>query len=250
MRDVHPKQFRLPKQLSEASGLTMSEDGRMFCHDDELAIVYQLDYTTGKIVKQFSLGRISLRGDFEDIAMKGEMMYLVSSNGSIYEFKEGNNGAQVPYKTYKTLLTVQNDVEGLVYDRHTDCLLLACKGDPGKGYADYKAVYAFSLKDKKLNKTPRLLIPMRTVGKNAHRGQFNPSGIALHPTSGTYFVISANGRSIVEMSSDGTVLDQQEILNRLNRQPEGIAFAPDLTMIICNDGQGGNGVLTLYPLAH
>src|SRR5437867_8988129 len=83
LRDPHAKQFHLPKQLSEASGLTMSADGRLFSHNDELGIVYQIDYTTGKIVKQFSLGTITLRGDFEGIAMNGGMMYLVASNGNI-----------------------------------------------------------------------------------------------------------------------------------------------------------------------
>ncbi len=250
LRKAHPKQFRLPKRLSEASGLAMSDDGRLFSHNDELGVVYQVDYTTGKIVKQFSLGTITLRGDFEDIAIKGEMMYLVSSNGTVYEFRDGKDGGRVPYEARKTFLTTKNDVEGLVYDRESDCLLLACKDDPGKGYSNFKAVYAFSLKDHTLNRTPRLLIPLEVVAKKAFKGEFNPSGIAKHPKSGTYFIISSNGRSIIEMSANGTVLAQEDIPNKVNKQPEGITFAPDLTMIICDDGQGGAGMITLYPLNH
>lgn len=249
LSDKHPRQFKLPKRLSEASGLAMSDDGRLFCHDDESAVVYEVDYTKGKIVKQFSLGSGFLKGDFEGIAIKKDTIYMVESNGNIFAFREGENNSRVKFQLYRTPLSHKNDIEGLEYDPETDCLLLACKGDAGNGLGDYKAVYAFSLKSYKLLKKPRLLIQLSDVAKNARRGQFNPSGIALHPKSGTYFIISADGESIVELSKDGRLLGQQEISKKANSQPEGIAFALDLSMILCNDGQGEMGTLTVYPVA-
>lgn len=246
--DRNPTQFNLPRRLSEASGLAFSPDGRLFCHNDELGIVFQVNYTDGSIVKQFSLGRIAVRADFEGIALAGEWFYLVSSNGNIYEFKEGKDNGHVSYEVYKTPLNPNNDVEGLEYDGETRCLLLACKGDPGKGHKGYKAVYAFSLADKKLIEKPRLLIPLSVVVKKGHGGEFNSSGIAKHPKSGTYFIISANDRSIIEITEKGDVLAQKDIPQKVNEQPEGIAFAPDLSMIICNDMKGGPGKMTVYPL--
>ncbi|MBM2840635.1 MAG: hypothetical protein HW412_1163 [Bacteroidetes bacterium] len=246
--DRNPTQFNLPRRLSEASGLAFSPDGRLFCHNDELGIVFQVNYTDGSIVKQFSLGRIAVRADFEGIAIAGEWFYLASSNGNIYEFKEGKNSGRVSYEVYKTPLNPNNDVEGLEYDGESRCLLLACKGDPGKGHKGYKAVYAFSLADKKLIEKPRLLIPLSVVVKKGHGGEFNSSGIAKHPKSGTYFVISANGGSIIEITEEGDVLAQKDIPQKVNEQPEGIAFAPDLSIIICNDMKGGVGKMTVYPL--
>jgi len=248
LSDKSPTQFKLPKRLSEASGLSMSDDGRLFSHDDENGVVYQVDYTSGKIVKRFFLGTFTITGDFEGMATKGRMFYLVISNGDILEFREGKDEERVSYHVYKTLLTQANDVEGLEYDKSTDCLLLLCKGYPGKGLSGYKGVYAFSLKTKALEQKPRLLISLKAVKKVAHKGEFNPSGVAIHPVSRTYFIISADGHSIVEMTTDGVILGQQEIPREVNSQPEGITFAPDNTMIICNDGQGKTGTLTLYPL--
>jgi uncharacterized protein YjiK len=252
LSDKHPQQFRLPKRLSEASGLAMSDDGRLFCHDDESATVYQVDYANGKIVKQFSLGSGFLKGDFEGIAIKKDTLYMVESNGNIFAFREGENNSRVKFQMYRTSLSHKNDVEGLEYDPETDCLLLACKGEPSltsgkKKHHGYKAVYAFSLKTYKLLEKPRFLIPLDAVTKSARNGQFNPSGIARHPKSGTYFIITADGESIIELSRDGKILAQQEISKKANSQPEGIAFAPDLSMILCNDGQGGSGTLTVYP---
>ena len=244
----HPKQFKLPGRLSEASGLAMTDDGRLFCHEDENGVVYEVDYTSGKVIKYFSVGKFTIRGDFEGIAIKGPTMYLVSSNGNILEFPEGRNKSWVPYTVYRTPLTSGNNVEGLTYDSETDCLLLACKWSPGKGYDGYKAVYEFSLKKKKLSKHPRFLISLAEVTKKSRGGRFNPSDIARHPVSGTFFIIAANGESIIEISRDGNLLAQQEIPKKVNPQPEGITFAPDLTMLICNDMDGGTGTLTLYPV--
>lgn len=242
-----PRLITLPKKVSEASGLAMAADGRLFCHDDERGVVYQLDYSNGKIIKQFSLGRFGVNADFEDIAVKGKMLYLIESNGTVYEFPEANDGQRVEFKTYKTFLTAKNDVEGLVYDNETDCLLLLCKGSAGKEYNGYKAVYTFSLKTKTLSAKPRFLIPLDQATKNSSKNEFHPSAIAKHPKSGTFFIIAAQGSSIIELSKDGKILAQRRINSKANPHPEGVAFAPDQTLIVCNDGQGGRGTITLYP---
>lgn len=244
---ARPKaRFKLPARLSEISGLTMTDDGRLFAHDDERGVVYQLDYTTGRIVKQFSLGRWGVRADFEGIAVKGKVFYLVESNGTLYEFPEGKNDERVSFRTYRTFLTSKNDVEGLCYDPTTDALLLLCKADPGKGYQKHKAVYEFSLKTKSLSSQPRLLIPLKDVTRSSDGHLFNPSGIERHPRSGTFFVIAAQGHAIVELASDGTVLAQQRINKKSDPHPEGITFAPDGSLLLCNDGQGGSGSLSVY----
>ncbi|PLX31312.1 MAG: hypothetical protein C0600_06030 [Ignavibacteria bacterium] len=64
-------QFELPKRLKEISGLAVDDRGRLFAHDDESGIVYQLDPMTGKIVKSFRLGRTLVTEDFEGIAIAG-----------------------------------------------------------------------------------------------------------------------------------------------------------------------------------
>ncbi|MBX2990666.1 MAG: SdiA-regulated domain-containing protein [Bacteroidetes bacterium] len=243
LSDKKPRQFVLPNKLAEASGLAMTDDGRLFCHDDERAVVYQIDYSNGAVVKQFSLGRFGVRGDFEDIAVVGRLFYLVESNGTIYEFPEAGNGQTVEFRTYTTPLTTKNDVEGLEYDPETHSLLLACKEFPGKGYEGHRAVYSFSLKTKQLLPAPRFLIPL----KNIRGKEFKPSGIARHPKTGTFFIIAARGSTIIEISKEGKILSQQPINRKVNTHPEGIAFAPDLTLILCNDGQGKRGTLILYP---
>ncbi len=249
LSDKSAVSVKLPGRLSEASGLAMSQDGRLFSHDDEVATVYQVDYATGKILKQFSLGRFGIKGDFEDIAIAGNLMYLIRSDGVIYEFPEGDDGRTVEYRTYKTPLTASHDVEGMCYDPETDALLLACKAFPGKGYEGHRAVYSFSLKSKSLNPKPRFLIRLSEVAKTSDKGEFRPSGIERHPVTGSFFVIAAHGSSIIELSREGHLLAQQSINKKVNSHPEGITFTPDLTLVLCNDGQKAKGTLSLYPAA-
>ncbi len=247
LSDKQPLQFRLPAKLGEASGLATTTDGRLLTHNDEHGTVYDIDYSNGAIRKQFTFGSSLLRADFEDIACVENMVYMVTSDGDIYAFREGQNGERKQFQTYKTFLSRKNDVEGLAYDPVTDCLLLACKGSAGSGLEQYKAVYSFSLKGKKLLDKPRFLLPLKAFAKTARRGQFNPSGIARHPISGTFFIISSDGELIVEISKDGNLLSHQKIPKKVNSHPEGIAFTKDLTMILCNDGQGKASTITLYP---
>ncbi|MBC7788949.1 MAG: hypothetical protein H7Z74_03295, partial [Anaerolineae bacterium] len=87
----------LPGKLAEISGLAISQDGRMFAHDDERAVIFELN-ASGEIVKSFELGDRTVRGDFEGLAMAGGRFYMITSDGIIYEADEGDNGERVAFE--------------------------------------------------------------------------------------------------------------------------------------------------------
>lgn len=239
--------FELSSEIREISGLEMSKDNRLFAHNDERGIIYQLDLNSGNIIKKFIIGRFIKKSDFEGIAIAGDFFYLVTSNGKIAEFKEAGNRGSSPYELYHTGLNKKNNVEGLCYDPDTKCLLLACKGDAGKEFKNYKAVYAFSLETKKLIPEPRFLIKEKTILSQYNVDEFKPSGIAMHPLTGTYFILAAAGRIIVELSRDGKILDAQKLNHKIHEQPEGICFSTDYTMFISDEGKK-HGKLTRYKI--
>jgi uncharacterized protein YjiK len=248
----HPQAAELPGELGEASGLAVSNDGFLYCHDDEAGIVYRIDHESGRVVSRFSVGAVTLTGDFEGIAVKGDTLFLISSEGVLFRFRAAENGRRVRYSVIKTPLGRANDVEGLEYDPATDCLLIACKGKAGLTKAEWRkfddgaAVYALPLRTQRLQSEPRFLIPR--MGKGAKGRRFCPSGIARHPAKGTFLVISGPSREIVELAPDGTLLARRSIEGEVNRQPEGIAVLPDGTLVLCNEGQGKKGTLVRYPM--
>ncbi len=242
-----PKVVALPGALGEISGLSLTSGGRLFCHNDEAGTIYEIDYKTGKEIKHFSLGMFTLTGDFEGIAAaKQDTLFLVNSSGVLHRFREGPAGKSVKYDVFKTSLTVKNDVEGLAYDPKTDCLLLACKGDGGKGLGKDKAIYAFSLKTYKLDPKPRFVLSVKDILAQTGKKEFNPSAIERHPITGNFFVLAYNGLAIAEINPEGKILGVSELKKSLHPQPEGLAIANDGTLIISNEGQGKTATLVIY----
>lgn len=244
--DKKPPQHSLKKSLREISGLTFTPDGRLLCHGDEAAYVYEIDYHTGAEKKRFSLGRPAIVQDFEGMAVKKDTVFLVTSNGVLFRCREGANGENVSFQSFRSGLDVRYDVEGLAYDPATDCLLLACKGYAGKDYEKQKAVYAFSLRTYKLLPRPRFLLPLQIVASETDKKEFNPSGIERHPITGIFFVIAYNGFSIIELTPKGEVVGQSDLPKSVHKQPEGIAIASDGTMVIANEGGNKDATLVIY----
>jgi uncharacterized protein YjiK len=247
----------------ELSGLAMTKDGRLFGHNDEKADIYQIDYSNGSIIKSFSIGEKTLKKDFEGIAIVNDLFYLVTSNGEIYEFREGEVKSAVPYKKYKTKLTSKNDVEGLCYDPDTESLLLACKGYPGKNYDGKRAIYSFSLPKKKLKKNPRFLISIEEINSLNEsdftqklgdfflltENSFAPSGIEKHPQRNSFFILTSQGRMILEISAQGELLGKILLDKKHHNQPEGITFTKDYALLISDEGGSGKAKISRYPAA-
>jgi len=260
-REIQRKSYPLPKELREISGLAMTPDGRLFAHDDEKSIIYQIDYNSGEILKEFQVGDKKIKQDFEGITVVDQNIFLVSSSGDLYRFNEGQNGDKVEFSRFETDLSAKYDVEGLCYDPQTEDLLLACKGYAGKGFKDKKAVYAVSSKTLKMIPDPRFLIKesdivsedryslLRKIGSFfllPTQKSFSPSGIARHPRTGSYFILSADDPFLTELSSAGLILGVVHLDASLHKQPEGIEFAPDLSLIIADEGGNSDGYISIY----
>lgn len=236
----------LTSSLTEISGIALTPDGRLFGHHDESSTIYEIDKLSGTIVKWFNVGESVLTEDFEDMVIFGPNFYLVTSKGDLYRFFEQPDRGYSQYKKFSTGLTVKHDVEGLCYDPVTHTLLLACKGSTDKK-PDYKYVYAFDLNTKKLLTEPRFKLSLKEIKSSLGIKDFSPSGIARHPASGTFFIISANDKAIIELSADGELLSQSKLKNNVHRQPEGITFGGDYSMYICDEGAKHTATLTRYP---
>jgi uncharacterized protein YjiK len=242
------KQVKLPDNLREISGLAVTDDGRVFSHNDEKGIVYQIDYSNGKVIKRFAIGDPIPKRDFEGIAIVKDKFYLVVSSGDIYEFKEADDKKSSKYKIYKTGLTSSYNIEGLCYDPLTNSLLAACKGYPGKNYNGYRAVYSFNLKERKLEPKPRFLLSLKNLDKKYDMKNFSPSAIERNPKTGNFFILSSHVRALIEVSPDGKILDGISFSEKKHKQPEGITFLPDMKMLISDEGRGGHGTVTTYKL--
>jgi len=240
-------QIKLPKVLEEISGLAYAGDKFIYTHNDEEGIVFKVSLDTGEIIKKFYVGNKLLKKDFEGIAVVGDSIFLTTSNGILYRFKEAENNGNTDYQKFKTGLTSKNNIEGLCYDDKTNSLLIACKGSAGKNLKGFKAVYSFNLDKYKLNNTPRFLINLDSLNTKFRIKDFSPTGIEVNPDNGNFFIISSIKESIIELSENGELISAVKLDSKEHKQPEGITFSSELTLIISNEGQGKKAKVTLVP---
>lgn len=236
---------KLGSLLREVSGLAVNARGQLLAHDDEKGVVYRVDAMTGSILGRFRLGRSTVREDFEDIAVAGDTLVLVTSDGQLYLFHEGRDGDRVAYRVLTTPLTRANDVEGLCLDPATGRLLIACKGSPGRGYSGKRAVYSYSLAAQRLDARPRFLLDEKHLARKGKGKEFRPSAIAWHPLRRTFFVLASVGSGIAEIDVNGRLLAFARLDRDVHPQPEGLAFLANGDMVIADEGKH-EGQLTRY----
>ena len=247
--EVSPREasgWKLPQRLSEISGLTATGDGRVFAHGDENAIIYQLDPRAGKIVKAFALGDVTVRADFEGIALAKGKVYLVTSDGTIYEAPEGGDGERVLFNTYGTGVGRKCEIEGLAYEKSTGDLLLACKTARVPELAGHLVVFRWNIEARALSETPALLVPMDQIRALRGVGSLHPTGIEVLTGSGNYLLIAAKERLILELTRSGDVVAIRDLTPELHIQPEGVTMLPGGVLLIADEGGRGRGRLTLY----
>jgi uncharacterized protein YjiK len=240
-------QWELPKKLREISGLAMTPDGRLFAHGDEQGIVYQIDYDSGELVKAFALGDPTVQGDFEGIAVQGNVVYLVTSHGKIYRALEGHDGERVEYEMFDTGLWKQCEIEGLTVDARGQDLLLACKEPRNEALAGVRMIYRWSIQEHHVLEPQSIAIDASAVARRLGTKSFNPSDVTLARTGGHMIFVAARQQALVETDANGTVVAALRFpLADRHRQPEGLAIAPDGRMIVADEGGKGRARLGVY----
>ena len=248
---LEPSQsYILPGTLTEISGLTLVDDSTVACVEDESGVIFLYSLSKGKMIDQI---RFSGPGDFEGIELVGDDVYVLKSNGNLYEYSL----SQQTTNTIKTPLTRRNNTEGLAYDSANHRLLIVCKGAAGLKNQDIKgkAIYAYSLSqgfipDPVLVITQEDLIkwnesqpPELKISKN--RFSFMPSGIAFDP-QGDIYLVATVGKLLMVLSADGKIKHGIPISPRVFRQPEGICFTSRGDLIVSNEGQDGSGRIQVF----
>jgi uncharacterized protein YjiK len=242
----------LPPDLAEISGLAYTPDGRLFAHGDEQAVVYQIDLASGRLVKRFGIGGPGgpLLGDFEDIQVVGDRIFLVTSKGEVLEGREGGDGETRPALRSGRGLGGACETEGMTWDPGSKSLLLLCKQTKSKQWKGQVVILAYSPETGKFEPEPRLVIPEAELQRVTGAKGFAGSAITRHPRSGTYLMLAGPQRLFAEIDSTGKVLGGGKLSAHRHRQPEGMAIAPDLTLLISDEAAGRTATITGYAYRH
>jgi uncharacterized protein YjiK len=235
----------LPAELAEISGLALTPDGRLFAQEDESAQISEIDYRRGTITKQFFVGKKVLRGDFEALAYAEDRFFLLSSNGKLYEFREGEAEERVDYIEHDTHLGKECEFEGVAYDSTANALILSCKNVRNKQSKDLLVFYRYSLADSGGAETSEFTVPCsEVIGANDWK-KLQPSDITIDPFSGNYVLVAGPEKAIFALTPAGEVVFSRPLGGR-HPQAEGIAITRDGILIISDESVKAAATITLY----
>lgn len=233
------EKFIMPSDLDEISSVEVLPNGTLACIQDEKGILFVYDTSKKEIVKRY---KFADDGDYEGIALVDETLYVLRSDGDLYQVpRQGGEEATVKIET---ILSDDNDTEGLAYDPIERQLLIACKADAGldKKKKKHKSVYAFNLLVQEVIEEPRIYLDLEELTDQLQKKKqvtFDPSGIAVHPLTGNFYLIASSGNRLLVLNRKGELLYQQELKGKNYKQPEGITFDAQGTLYISNEARDG-----------
>jgi len=239
--DIRFQQWTLPERLNEISGLALTADERLLAVTDELAVVYEIDYEDGHLVKAFAFGDTPVRGDFEGIAVRNGVVWLMTSDGELLAAAEGENGESVEFNRFDTGLKRTCELEGLTVSADSQSLLLICKEERRE-----KKLQIFAWNPDS-DETVHIDLQESKMEDAAGENDVNPSGIAVDPASGRFMVVAARQNIVLDLEADGSFAG---VIMRLDdnrhRQAEGIAVTQDGRLLIADEAGNGRARLAVY----
>jgi uncharacterized protein YjiK len=230
------KIYEMPEVLKEISGIAVKGNDTLYCVQDELGAVFQYDIHKEEITGMF---RFSDVGDFEDLAIRDDEIYVLRSDGTLFRFNYRNFSG----KTEQIVVPVPClDMEGLGYDAAKNLFYIACKdhliGEKSKDRAIFTITsenmsepqLALTIKQDEIDLFSKKGAAIKTV-----ETQINPSAIAIHPLTGEIFVLSASDR-LVAIYDDGKLTNMIMLPSGLYYKPEGITFTPNGDLYLSSEG--------------
>jgi len=227
--------WKMPKALDEISGISWISNHTIACIQDEDGIIFIYDLDKKEIVQEIEFAN---DGDYEGIAIIKNNAYVMRSDGVIFEvsnFRDRNKSVS----HFKTDFSEDNNMETLVYDQKSKCLITAPK-DKDLESEDFKGLYHIPIASKSMEAHPFIKIDMGDEAlspfqkKKAYK-TFNPSDIAIHPKTGDYYVLEGKKPKLLILNTNGNVKSVYELDEDNFPQPEGLTFDPNGLLYISNE---------------
>lgn len=231
--------WELPIELNEISGIVWVDNLTLACVQDEDGIIFIYDLDDKSIAEEIPFAG---NGDYEAIALNNKDLYIMQSDGLLYEVKDWRAINKI-VSSHQTGFKASNNMESLTYSKKDRSLLTVPKDKDAND--DYKGVYKISLTSKTADlKNPTYKIEMNAEALSQFRDKklhktFSPSEIAIHPTTNEIYVLEGKKPKLLILNADGTMKMVYK-LDEINfPQPEGMTFSDDGDLYISNEAVSG-----------
>ena len=242
-----PDSRELGKSVNEISGLTYNaDDSTLLAVSDSKRKIFQIDLYREKLRDYAE--KMYTQSDFEDIVKIDTAIYVLISDGTIISMPP-HVADSSRTTVYPTPFRGKNDFEAMYYDPSANGLVVICKECEEEKGQHKRTAYRFDLSEKAFDDDPFYSISttdIKAMLKNDD-ADFRPSAAAIHPKDKNLYIVGSAGSHFVKTDRKGKVLEAYNINPDLYPQPEGLAFGPDGTMYISNEGKYGKPTLLIFP---
>ena len=240
--------WELPADLNEISGIVWLDPHTLACVQDENGVIYIYDLDEKSVRDEIPFAG---NGDYEGIALHNDDLYVMQSDGLLYEIKDWNAVNKV-ISAHQTDFKSSNNMESLTYSIKDNCLLTIPKDKDVKD--ELKGIYKISFSSKNVDRNnPAYAIDMHAPYLKAYRNKkihktFNPSEIAVHPKTNEIYVLEGKNPKLLILDVDGS-LKKVYKLDEINfPQPEGMTFSAAGDLYISNESATGPATIHLVEL--
>jgi uncharacterized protein YjiK len=231
-----PEKFFMPESLLEISGIAFKNG-----HSDT---VYAVQDEEGKLfrvalgVKKQYHTRFAKKGDFEDLSIIRDRVFVLRSNGSIVSFPLADATSHETHniEEWKRIVP-KGEFEGIYGDEKSAQLYMLCKNCAQDNPKQAVSGFIFHATDS-LTQTGTFQLNVESIRSKAGnmKAGFKPSGLAQNPVTKEWFIISAVNKLLVVTDGLWQVREVAPLPLGTFNQPEGIAFDNAGNLYISNEG--------------
>lgn len=229
------EKFYMPESLLEISGITF--------YDNDADSVYAIQDEQGRVFrlalgekKQYN-AKFGKQGDYEDLAITRENVFILKSNGTLFSFGFDHiTEEEVDSVTEWKAVVPKGEYEAMSVDQSGN-LVVICKKCAGEKNKEFVSGYIIEAGDS-LQAGGSFNIDVaqiKAISGKVKRG-FRPSGLARNPVTGEWFIISSINKLLVVTDQNWKVKEACQLDGNMFNQPEGIAFDKQGNLYISNEG--------------
>ena len=244
---TEPQVLKLPSELNEISGITYyAKDSSVFAIIDNDGLLFKIPLKRGATSKYW---RFDKKHDFEDIALRDSIFYVLISNGNIEKLHYQDN----KFTRSETMFHSEggiNEFETLYYDPNSAKLVMLCKNCAQDKENNKKSVTAFGVHPDSMVYTPGIFkIKVKPVIEklDLEKLHLKPSAAAVNPVTKELYVLASSNKLLIIMDANGDFKNAYPLDAKVFKQPEGIAFTPSGDMLISNEAaESGSANILIF----
>jgi hypothetical protein len=233
-----PTKYKMPDDLLEISGLSFVKGNPSTFYaiqDEEGKLFY------GKLgADRVGHTKFSKHGDYEDVAISGNIVTVLKSNGKLYTFPLSQIAEpELTSVREQQDLLPPGEYESMYADQAAQKLYVLCKNCDDEKTTQSSSGYQFNiLPDGTLQAAGNFKIEVKQIRKLTGDGKikFRPSAMAKNPITKEWYIVSSVNGLLVVADANWNVTAAYDLDHKIFLQPEGLAFDKQGNMYISNEG--------------